>query len=203
MKTRVEIERRLGNETDVFVMEALKWVLESNCAFCKHSKKKEYEISLKKQEITPEFLETKYSWSDGTVMEHMDVHIEYNEEEAEHIEEMRKESIDTLDRASNLFDRITVWMDELETLKDNTGGINSQWVSDVTKLVSQANASLKLIGQLKKEIGVDSQLLLAEARMVDMSRVLVDVLGGHPQLLDQLELKMATLKEPSYIQYEE
>tara|TARA_R110002020_G_scaffold14346_8_gene51034 strand:- start:2326 stop:2934 length:609 start_codon:yes stop_codon:yes gene_type:complete len=202
MRTRIEIERRLGNETDVFVMDALKWVLEDNCAFCKHDKKKEYEISLKKQEITPEYLETKYSWSDGTVMHHMDAHIEYDEEEAEHIEEMRKESIDTLDRASNLFDRITVWMDELETLKDNTGGINSQWVSDVTKLVSQANASLKLIGQLKKEIGVDSQLLLAEARMVDMSRILVDVLGNHPQLLDQLEFKMALLKEPTYV-YEE
>jgi len=202
MRTRIEIERRLGNETDVFVMDALKWVLENNCEFCKHSKKKEFEISIKNQEVTPEYLETKYSWSDGTVMEHMDAHIEYDDEEAEHIEEMRKESIDTLDRASNLFDRITVWMDELETLKDNTGGINSQWVSDVTKLVSQANASLKLIGQLKKEIGVDSQLLLAEARMADMSRILVDVLGSHPQLLDQLEIKMALLKEPTYV-YEE
>jgi hypothetical protein len=52
---------------------------------------------------------------------------------------------------------------------------------------------------LKKEIGVDSQLMLAQAQVNDMSRILIEVLGSHPQLLDQVELKMALLKEPSVI----
>ena len=47
---------------------------------------------------------------------------------------------------------------------------------------------------------MDSQLLLAQAQINDMSRLLVDVLGEHPQLLDQLELRMASLKEPILIQ---
>ena len=47
---------------------------------------------------------------------------------------------------------------------------------------------------------MDSQLLLAQAQVNDMSRMLVDVLGNHPDLLDMVELKMATLKEPISIQ---
>ena len=76
------------------------------------------------------------------------------------------------------------------------GGSNSDFVADATRLIGQANTSLKLVAQLKKEIGVDSQLLLAQAQMNDMSRLLVDVLSGHPELLDQVELRMSALKEP-------
>ena len=95
--------------------------------------------------------------------------------------------------------RIRGYLDELEEQKDITG-ITSEFVADAAKLIGQANSSLKLVGQLKKEIGVDSQLLLAQAQVNDMSRMLVDVLGNHPDLLDMVELKMATLKEPISVQ---
>ena len=90
-------------------------------------------------------------------------------------------------------------MNELEAQKEAQGGISSEFVTDAAKLIGQANSSLKLVGQLKKEIGVDSQLMLAQAQVNDMSRILIEVLGSHPQLLDQVELKMALLKEPSVI----
>ena len=35
--------------------------------------------------------------------------------------------------------------------------------------------------------------------MNDMSRLLVDILGDQPELLDQFELRMSTLKEPTLI----
>ena len=128
-------------------------------------------------------------------MNHMDNHINYDLEEATHIESARSQSIDTLDAAEDIVNRIRGYLDELEEQKDITG-MTSEFVTDAAKLISQANSSLKLIGQLKKEIGVDSQLLLAHAQMQDMSRLLVDVLGQHPELLDQVELRMAALKEP-------
>ena len=62
--------------------------------------------------------------------------------------------------------------------------------------MGQANTSLRMIGQLKKEIGVDSQLLLQEARMADMSRLLVEILRPHPELLDEVELRMSALRAP-------
>ena len=46
---------------------------------------------------------------------------------------------------------------------------------------------------------MESQLLLANAQMNDMSRILVDVLGNHPELLDDLELRMASLRAPKVI----
>ena len=95
--------------------------------------------------------------------------------------------------------RIRGYLDELEEQKEIIG-ITSEFVTDAARLIGQANNSLKLIGHLKKEIGVDSQLLLAHAQINDMSRLLVDVLGEHPQLLDQVELRMASLREPIVIQ---
>lgn len=195
MRSRSEIERRVGQETDAFVIQALRWVLENICPLCEHKKRLDYEIRLRKQEIGPEYLETKFGWTEGIVMAHMENHIEYDPDAAAHVEELRSQSIDTLDSASQLFQRMVVWLDELEELKDTTG-LTSQWIADVTKLMGQANASLKLIGQLKKEIGVDSQLLLANAHMNDMSRLLVEVLASHPELLDQVELKMSALRAP-------
>ena len=122
--------------------------------------------------------------------------------EAQNMESDRKQTIVTLDAAEDIVIRIQNYLNELETQKEAAGGISSEFVTDAAKLIGQANSSLKLVGQLKKEIGVDSQLLLAQAQVNDMSRILVDVLGTHPQLLDQVELKMALLKEPSVIIHE-
>ena len=49
---------------------------------------------------------------------------------------------------------------------------------------------------------MDSQLLLAEARMDSMSRILVESLRNHPDLLDDVELRMSSLKTPTYIETE-
>ena len=132
-------------------------------------------------------------------MNHMNNHIDYDITEATHIETARTQSIDTLDAAENIVNRIRGYLDELEEQKEIVG-MNSEFVADAAKLIGQANNSLKLVGHLKKEIGVDSQLLLAQAQINDMSRLLVEVLGNHPELLDQVELRMAILKEPILIQ---
>jgi hypothetical protein len=66
--------------------------------------------------------------------------------------------------------------------------------------VAQANTSLRLVGQLKKEIGVDSQLLLAQAQMDNVMGVLVNTLAEQPHLLDKVELQLASLKPPTHIQ---
>jgi len=65
-------------------------------------------------------------------------------------------------------------------------------------LVAQANTSLRLVGQLKKEIGVDSQLLLAQKQMDGVMGVLVNTLRDEPKLLDMIELQVAALKPPSH-----
>ena len=52
---------------------------------------------------------------------------------------------------------------------------------------------------MKKEIGVDSQLMLAQAQTQQVTRILVDTLKEHPQLLDKFELQMAALKAPTVI----
>ena len=202
MKTRFEIQQRLRNENDMFAMEVLRWVLDGGCALCDHKKKKEFEIELNNGETTPDYLESKYSWQEGTVMKHMESHVEFDPEEAEHVEEARKQSINTLDAAEDIVNRIASYLDELEARKEAHGGITSDFVADAAKLIGQANSSLKLVGQLKKEIGVDSQLLLAQSQMNHMSNILVDVLGSNPQLLDQIEFRMAALKAPVTVDYE-
>ena len=199
MRSHREIQERLATTNDAFVIEVLRWVLEGDCPMCEHKKRREYEIGIHSQEYGPEYLETKYNWAENTVMNHMNNHIDYDITEATHIENARSQSIDTLDTAEDIVRRIQGYLDELEEQKEIVG-INSDFVADAARLIGQANSSLKLIGQFKKEIGVDSQLLLAQAQINDMSRLLVDVLGEHPQLLDQLELRMASLKEPILIQ---
>lgn len=196
MKSKSEIQKRLAAENDAFAIEVLRWVLDGGCPFCEHRERKEYEMGLRNEEFSPVYLENKHGWPDGTVMTHTENHIEYDPAEARHVEEMRTQSIDTLDLAYHLFDRLNVWMDELEEQKQAQGGISSEWVADVTKLMGQANTSLRMIGQLKKEIGVDSQLLLQEARMTQMSQLLVEILRPHPELLDEVELRMAALRAP-------
>ncbi len=162
--------------------------------------RREIEIGVHQNEITPSFLEEKYSWPAGTVMTHMEEHIDYDPMEAQHVERMRNESINTLDSAQDIVGRLLGWIDELEQQKDEGEGITSEWVADATKLVAQATSSLRLVGQLKKEIGVDSQLLLAQAQMDNVMGVLVNTLRDQPHLLDTVELQLAALKPPSHIQ---
>ena len=100
-----------------------------------------------------------------------------------------------LDMANDIFGRINQWLDEWEKAKDKEG-ITKEWIGEATRLVGQANNSLKLIGQLKKEIGVDSQLMLAEQKVSGVMGIIVDTLRDHPQLMNQLELRLATLKAP-------
>ena len=198
MRSEREIHERLSTTDDAFVIEVLRWVLADDCPMCNHPKSKDMEIAIHSQEYEPSYLEVKYNWKEGTVMNHMSNHVEYDPEEALHIEKARSQSIDTLDAAEDIVRRIQGWLDELEEQKDVIG-INSDFVADAARLIGQANSSLKLIGQLKKEIGVDSQLLIAQNQVNDMSRMLVDVLSGHPELLDQFELRMSALREPKVI----
>ena len=202
MRTAREIQMRLQGENDAFAIAVLRWVLEGGCPMCDHKTKKDYELGIMNEEFSATFLEVRHNWNDGVVMNHMDNHIEFDALEAKNMEADRKQTIVTLDAAEDIVIRIQNYLNELETQKEAAGGITSEFVTDAAKLIGQANSSLKLVGQLKKEIGVDSQLLLAQAQVNDMSRILVDVLGTHPQLLDQVELKMALLKEPSVIIHE-
>ena len=135
-------------------------------------------------------------------MNHMDNHMEYDPKEARHIEEARSQSINTLDSAEDIVIRIRNYLDELEERKEAEGGITSEFVADASRLIAQANTSLKLVGQLKKEIGVDSQLLLASAQINDVSRILVETLADQPALLDSVERKLNALSAPIDVDYE-
>ena len=199
MRTAREIQMRLQGENDAFAIEVLRWVLDGGCPMCDHKSKKDYELGIMNEEFSATFLEVRHNWNEGTVMNHVDNHIEFDALEARNMENDRQQTISTLDAAEDIVIRIQNYLNELEVQKEAAGGISSEFVTDAAKLIGQANSSLKLVGQLKKEIGVDSQLLLAQAQVNDMSRILIDVLGTHTQLLDQVELKMALLKEPSVI----
>jgi len=199
MKNVREIQQRLANENDAFVIEVLRWVLDGGCPMCDHKNRKQYEKDIMSDEATPDFIETKHNWPEGTVMTHMESHIDFDPEEAQHLEKARVQSINTLDSAEDIVIRIRSYLDELEERKEQHGGITSDFVADASKLIGQANSSLKLVGQLKKEIGVDSQLLLAQAQMNNMSHILVESLRNHPELLDDIELRMMTLKAPANV----
>jgi len=174
-----------------------------NCPVCQLANKREVEIKLHRGEITGAFLENKYSWNIGTVSKHMDEHLSFDPLEANRIEQLRDESISTLNVAENLVQRLVTWMDELEDRKDEEG-LTSELIGDATKLFSQAQGFLKLIGQLKKEIGTDSQLLLADRKMEMMMGILVEVLRNEPVYLDQIQLRLASLQAPvvSYVDAE-
>tara|TARA_R100000734_G_C3299277_1_gene90114 strand:+ start:176 stop:784 length:609 start_codon:yes stop_codon:yes gene_type:complete len=194
MRTRTEIEERIRREDDPFTIETLRWVLDGGCPMCRHDDRKQYEIEIRSEEISPNYLEVRHGWSEGTVMNHMEMHVEWDANEAQHIEKARSQSINTLNAAEDIVNRISGYLDELDQQKEASGdGITSEFVSDVSRLIGQANQSLKLVGQLKKEIGVDSQLLLVEARMNALSNILVDTLEEHPQLLDNIEKKMLVM----------
>lgn len=200
MRTTKEIEQRLASEMNALTIETLRWVLDTpNCPMCGISTRNELEVEVHMGHVSTAYLEEKYSWPVGTVMAHMETHVNYDPEEAKHMEKMRYESINTLDAAQDIVSRLLGWIDELEAVKDSEGGITSEWVADAAKLVAQANTSLRLVGQLKKEIGVDSQLLLAQKQMDNVMGVLVNTLQDQPQLLDQIELRVAALKPPTTV----
>ena len=78
MKSEREIQERLASTNDAFVIETLRWVLDSDCMMCAHPKKREFELALHNQEYGAGYLEVKYNWPEGTVMNHMDNHINYD-----------------------------------------------------------------------------------------------------------------------------
>lgn len=170
--------------------------MNNECPVCKLPNRRELEIKLHRGEITGAFLENKHSWNIGTVGQHMDEHLSFDPMEANRIEALRDESISTLNVAENLVQRLVGWMDELEDRKDEEG-LTSELIGDATKLFSQAQGFLKLIGQLKKEIGVDSQLLLADRKVDTMMGILVEVLKHEPLYLDQIQLRLAALQAPA------
>ena len=202
MRSKTEIQQRLAVENDAFAIEVLRWVLAGGCEMCEHRDRKELEKQVFSEEASPSYLEAKYNWPTGTVMNHMDNHMEYDPKEARHIEEARSQSINTLDSAEDIVIRIRNYLDELEERKEAEGGITSEFVADASRLIAQANTSLKLVGQLKKEIGVDSQLLLASAQINDVSRILVETLADQPALLDSVERKLNALSAPIDVDYE-
>ena len=200
MKSRRDIIERLAFTEDDTEAEILNWVLESpDCAICEHRNRFDLELKLYRDEITPHFLEQKYGWSSGTVMNHMDEHIEYDPIKDALIERLRSESISTLNLAELTAQKLNDWIEELEIRKD-IEGISSEWIGDATKLTGQLGGMLRLMGQLKKEIGVDSQLLLAENKMNTVMGVLVESLREQPELLDQIELRLSSLKAPRVIE---
>ncbi len=202
MRSKIEIQRRLATENDAFAIEVLRWVMSGGCEMCDHKDRKELEKQVFNEEVTPSYLEAKYNWPDGTVMNHMDSHMEYDPTEAMHMEQARSQSINTLDSAEDIVIRIRNYLDELEARKEAEGGITSEFVTDASRLIAQANASLKLVGQLKKEIGVDSQLLLVNNQLSDVSRILVETLADQPKLLDDVERKLNLLTTPIDVDYE-
>ena len=196
MKSKWLIEQRLEHEEDPVAIQTLQWILESpECPLCNHGQRKDLEYLIASGVQSPSYLEEKHNWVSGIIVEHMEEHIEYAPEEAMRIEKLRDESITTLDMAEDVFSRIQSWLDEWEEMKAETG-ITREWIGEATKLVSAANTNLKLIGTLKKEIGVDSQLLLAQQQVNGVMGILVDVLREEPALLNQMELRLAALKAP-------
>jgi len=199
VKSKQMIEERLSNETDMVSIMTLKWVLETpECPLCNHPLRREIESKLHRGEQTYSFLETKMNWPIASVQNHMEHHVEYDVQEAYYVEQMRSESISTLNVAEDLVQRLVSWVDELEARKQ-TEGLTSEWISDAAKLLGQGQGFLKLVGQLKKEIGVDSQLILADRKVEAVMGILVDVLRNEPIYLDQIQLRLATLKQPTTV----
>lgn len=209
MKTHRQIKAKydelkiLSASSDIYdsALGMLEWVLEdtSSCPLCAHPQRIQIESSVNNGTMTPAFLEQKNSWSVGTVIEHMNEHLEFDPIYAGAVEQMREQTINTLNTAEDLQQRMNVWLNEWEQKKD-IEGISEEWLQTATRLASELNRGLKLIGVLKKEIGVDSQLLLAQQKVDSIMGILVNVLSDSPHLLDKIELQVAALKEPTYIQ---
>lgn len=199
MKSKWLIEQRLAEEESAEAVEVLRWVLESpECPMCNNRARKDLEVQIFNGNISPAYLESKHNWEAGIVEEHMSDHMDYDPEEAQAVEHARSEAITTLDMAQDVFARIQKWLDEWEREKD-ISGIDAEWLGTATRLVAQANTNIKLIGTLKKEIGVDSQILLAQQNVNQVMGILVDVLRNEPRLLGQVEMRLSALKAPTTI----
>lgn len=183
------------------VLEELQWVVESttDCPFCSHPQRSLLETQINNETKTVSFVEQKMNWPIGTAIEHMQSHIEYDPAKSGAMEAMRQETINTLNTAEDLLQRMNSWLDEWEQQKD-LEGISEEWILTATRLASECNRGLKLVGTLKKEIGVDSQLLLAQRKVDMVMGILVDSLQDQPNVLDAIEIQIAALKEPTYIQ---
>lgn len=194
MRNEQEIKERLARTQSAVEIELLMWVLDTpDCSLCGHPNRRDIEVSVHAGDNTATYYDERFSWPVGTTLTHMDEHVDYDPEEAKHMETMRYESINTLDAAQDIVSRLLGWIDELEAVKDSEGGITSEWVADASRLVAQANTSLRLVGQLKKEIGVDSQLLLAQRQMDGVMAILVDSLRSQPDLLDTVEARLGAM----------
>jgi hypothetical protein len=206
MKSRKQIQARIDelsamkNTVERFhLIESLRWVMEdNNCPLCAHRDRKDLEIQVFNGIITTSYLEAKYNWEAGLVEEHLSEHMQYDPAEALEVEKARSEAITTLDMAEDVFSRITKWLDEWEAKKD-AEGIDGEWLSTATRLVAQANTSVKLIGTLKKEIGVDSQILLAQQQVNGVMGILVDVLRNEPKLLNDMQLRLGAMQTPATV----
>lgn len=183
------------------VVDELKWVVESDtdCPFCSHPQRGMMETHINNETKTVSFVEQKMNWPVGTVMFHMESHIEYDPVKSGAMEAMREETINTLNTAEDLLQRMNSWLDEWEEKKE-IEGISEEWILTATRLASECNRGLKLVGTLKKEIGVDSQLLLAQRKVDMVMGILVDSLQDQPKILDTIEMQIAALREPTYIQ---
>lgn len=199
MKNRKQIQARIDESGDDLEKSILQWVIEgNNCPLCAHRDRKDLEIQVFNGIITTSYLEAKYNWEAGLVEEHLSEHMEYDPAEALEVEKSRSEAISTLDMAEDVFSRITKWLDEWEAKKD-AEGIDGEWLSTATRLVAQANTSVKLIGTLKKEIGVDSQILLAQQQVNGVMGILVDVLRNEPKLLNDMQLRLGSMQSPTTV----
>lgn len=202
MKNKWLIEQRLAQEENPDAIGVLRWVLQSpECPLCNHRGRRDLEVQIHTGNISPAYLETKNNWEAGIVEEHMSGHMDYDPAEAQMVEQARSEAITTLDMAEDVFSRITKWLDEWERQKD-ISGIDAEWLGTATRLVAQANTNIKLIGTLKKEIGVDSQILLAQQNVNQVMGIIVDVLRSEPRLLGQVEMRLSALKSPTVVEAE-
>ena len=196
MKTRKQIEKRLSESQDDIEIDVLRWVLIApDCPICESHERAEIEMKVYRGETTASFLEQKYGWLAGSVNVHLSDHEDYDPVKAGLIEAMRQDTINTVNLAENMAQKIDSWISELEAQR-SAEYIDSDFIADATRLTAQLGGYLKLAGQLKKEIGVDNQLLLAQRQLDEVMYVLVDTLKEHPKLLDQVELRVSTLKAP-------
>mgnify|MGYP001284074809 FL=1 len=196
MKNREQIRERMVSEEDDSIVEALMWVLEDDgCAFCSHPQRRDIEMRIRSGQSTGTFIETKLRWPTGTVRSHMDSHLGADPVEEAYVENMRKETINTLNSAEAVVERIQSYLDEWEEQKD-IHGMDAEWVAMATSLTRELKGGLKLVGQLKKEIGVESQILLMRGRQDALMRILIHELEGYPNVLDNIHREMLMLEAP-------
>lgn len=200
MKTEAQIHKLL-KETDCEITErVLSWVLTSDneCPLCNRKDSMELEANIIRQTITPLHLDASMGWLSGTTQDHMDNHRHYDPVASQIIESARSGSISTLSVAEQLSQELLLWFNEMKERK-NTEGLTDEVVMGAMKIANQLNQSVRLVGQLKKEIGVDSQLMLAQGRIDTIMGILVDVLSSEPRYLNEIESRLLIMKEPTKI----